>query len=657
MEESGEGDFTNLEKKIYIQSKRAFSKMMKHHEKEKRHKAAESSLAGLAGLLAELHSARDNGHLTTDEFTAAKQKLIHVLTEEEQPALPQFNATPSHSYAEDHRSELEVLRVNLPRALSQSGGYTEGYARKLTYILLNDVKISTIDEIQRFIRGQLQLPAKCLDDSDRRSVIRLLKRSPEFLPFNLENTIHVIDEGESAPNNIPCDVKGLKTLLFPAYVWVKFKGMKSMSEKQQTIDMTFTLIVYLNFGELGSEDNRENLSSFLNRLHFTVNEKPYRLHDEFTKAEWSEHEKGQGQWLYKVTKRMDIEKLSFVNVNAGRSKQEGVEGHTDHRSMYRMWENFPFDRPNLCFRIELKSDTLKEGDFQDYTIRWNIHEFKPKEGGSPVSNRDQPERKASVFSPAAVQPPVNPQVVMVSFKACADSLPNFDLMEKWRVSFPPERKRQLSYHPLMQIQIHLYRHPGYALRTMFFPLMVTNLCTITTLFFRVTDYHDRITTQVTELLAIFAFLNYSASQLPDVPVTTLMDWMIFSSIFMTFLATMDSLLLWMAEPSAPFRIEAPGYAESIRSIDVVVRIAMVCVSAYWFIFFGLNWLSYRKMRSSNSVEDMDPPNFSMMDYVIPQTINLPDYYLSKRSVMPANSPPRTPEMQGRPLLISDPSYP
>ena len=641
--------------------------MMKHHEKEKRQKATGSDMVGAAGLLAELHAARDAGHLSEDEFAAAKQKVVQVLIDEQPPAVPQFNGTPSHSYAGDNRPEVPQsngkpshsyagdnrpeLEVNLPRALSQPGGYTEGYARRLTSTLLDDVKISTFEEVERFIRGELQV-SKFLDDSERRTIVKLLKRSPEFQPYHQRQTFnHTIVEGDDVPNNKPCEVAGKKTLLLPAYVWVKFKGMKSMSEKQQTIDMAFTLIVYLNFGELGSEEKRGDLESFLDKLHFTVNEKPYKLHDEFTKAEWKQNRQ-TGEWVYQVTKRMDIENLSFVNVISDRSHER--EGNGDHRSMYRMWASFPFDRPNLCFRLELKSDTLKEGDYEGYTLRWNIHEYVGKASTPGRLSSDQSKRKQSMLGRG-----VPSQAVMVSFKACADSLPNFDLMEEWNVSFPPEFKGRMYYHPLMQIQISLFRHPGSALRTMFFPLMVTNLCTITTLFFRVTDYHDRITTQVTELLAIFAFLNYSASQLPDVPVTTSMDKMIFTSIFMTFIATTDSLFLWMAEPTAPFRIQAVGYTEFVRDLDVVVRCLMAFVTWCWLLYFAVKWVSYRALLKNNKVKDPKAPSFEIQNYVIPQTTALRDQYLSTRAVVPVDSPsrspPRTPEMQGR--LLGDPTFP
>ena len=59
-----------------------------------------------------------------------------------------------------------------------------------------------------------------------------------------------------------------------------------------------------------------------------------------------------------------------------------------------------------------------------------------------------------------------------------------------------------------------------------------------------TGFNDRMAALVTILLALFAFLSYARTTLPDLPVSTWMDTMIFQSIFMTFTGLVDNVFAY-----------------------------------------------------------------------------------------------------------------
>merc|ERR1711988_1620284 len=64
-------------------------------------------------------------------------------------------------------------------------------------------------------------------------------------------------------------------------------------------------------------------------------------------------------------------------------------------------------------------------------------------------------------------------------------------------------------------------------------------------FFDAIDYDERITYLVTLLLTVFAFLAYAHEVMPDIPVSTWMDNVIFFSTLNCLLAMVESLVLWL----------------------------------------------------------------------------------------------------------------
>ena len=90
------------------------------------------------------------------------------------------------------------------------------------------------------------------------------------------------------------------------------------------------------------------------------------------------------------------------------------------------------------------------------------------------------------------------------------------------------------YFPVIVYRIPIYRQPFHVIRTMVAPLLICDFGTILVFRMRLlppphSNYNDRISTLVTVLLALFAFLTYARSALPDVPVSTWMDTVIFQS--------------------------------------------------------------------------------------------------------------------------------
>ena len=105
------------------------------------------------------------------------------------------------------------------------------------------------------------------------------------------------------------------------------------------------------------------------------------------------------------------------------------------------------------------------------------------------------------------------------------------------------------YFPVVVYRIPLYRQPYHAVRTMVVPLLICDFGTILVFRMRLlppphSNYNDRISALVTVLLALFAFLTFARSGLPDVPVSTWMDEIIFQSILMTCLGMLETVLAY-----------------------------------------------------------------------------------------------------------------
>ena len=105
------------------------------------------------------------------------------------------------------------------------------------------------------------------------------------------------------------------------------------------------------------------------------------------------------------------------------------------------------------------------------------------------------------------------------------------------------------YFPVVVYRIPLYRQPYHAVRTMVVPLLICDFGTILVFRMRLlppphSNYNDRISALVTVLLALFAFLTFARAGLPDVPVSTWMDTVIFQSIVMTCLGMLETFLAY-----------------------------------------------------------------------------------------------------------------
>ena len=105
------------------------------------------------------------------------------------------------------------------------------------------------------------------------------------------------------------------------------------------------------------------------------------------------------------------------------------------------------------------------------------------------------------------------------------------------------------YFPVIVYRIPIYRQPFHVIRTMVAPLLICDFGTILVFRMRLlppphSNFNDRISALVTVLLALFAFLTYARSALPDVPVSTWMDTVIFQSIVMTCLGMLETFIAY-----------------------------------------------------------------------------------------------------------------
>ena len=109
---------------------------------------------------------------------------------------------------------------------------------------------------------------------------------------------------------------------------------------------------------------------------------------------------------------------------------------------------------------------------------------------------------------------------------------------------------------------------------MIIPLLITNFATISTFRMRVfppphEGFNERTATLVTILLALFAFLSAAHSALPDLPVNTFMDQVIFYSIIVTFFGLLDNMWAYETVAWAALTIEGGSmnaYARRRRKV-------------------------------------------------------------------------------------------
>ena len=138
------------------------------------------------------------------------------------------------------------------------------------------------------------------------------------------------------------------------------------------------------------------------------------------------------------------------------------------------WVAFPFDTPDLFFKIELTSQTIGSNDFggvfKKWKIRYNLHEFQrakkmslkalalirrvslnggandataPTVPPSQFSSFTSQQRHAQDMSVVEeVRRKLHQTRAMISFKQFSDNMPCFDIMHSGvSVKFPPEKKK------------------------------------------------------------------------------------------------------------------------------------------------------------------------------------------------------------------------
>ncbi|KAJ1456858.1 hypothetical protein M885DRAFT_615784 [Pelagophyceae sp. CCMP2097] len=386
--------------------------------------------------------------------------------------------------------------------------------------------------------------------------------------------------------NQPCFNQQARELEFPAYVAVVVKQIRNLSEITQTIDMAFTLVLRIDFGEKTPSRLRNHL---VERLQLRINETPHTLDPATTDCKW----KGS---MFFATTRMRLDSTSFIN--STRSED------------YSIWSPFPFDQPVLHFAFELTSTTIaaepsEEEDspvscLRGWKARYNVHQYL----GRPDEN-------------AHLHATLLRNRTHMSFKPSADAMPNFDVLHSGvRVDFPVERKKEKDgtarlHYPSISFKIPLFRHPGSIIRLMVFPLLVLNTGTLLTMFMNdyAENYNDRIMTLVTLILSLFAFLSYVRNTLPDVPVMTWMDKIIFKSTIMNLSVMLESLFAFVTETPGRTRGNRGGafayfwlHRATARSLVRCFGVGSIVIGLQVSIITGLlvKWYRYNVLRTDNN---------------------------------------------------------
>ena len=223
------------------------------------------------------------------------------------------------------------------------------------------------------------------------------------------------------PSNTLLYIESRREILLPCYVAVVMKRMRNLQELEQCCDMSTTIVMRINYGDLPQEVKEE----LVKNIKFRINESEYQLSEIVSEPKW----KGS---LFVTTLRMDFDRLHFVDA--------GEEN-------YDVWKDFPFDTPHVHLRIEMTSLTLsKFAPLKGWKVRHNLHEYFG-EAGRPADGVPRtllPDQRAKLTR------------TMISFKAGSDAMPSFDIHHQdVRVHFPDETKKSSSgivfrYSPLVQ---------------------------------------------------------------------------------------------------------------------------------------------------------------------------------------------------------------
>jgi hypothetical protein len=305
-----------------------------------------------------------------------------------------------------------------------------------------------------------------------------------------------------------------QSLYIPAYLAVVVKSLRNMKEEEETLDVLLTMVVRIQFKGIDEALRKECLEKILLRVNDVPKPEATDLNSRDTNLAW----KGD---LAMITSRINLEKHLFTS--------------SDKEKGYGQWGRFPFDHPEIFIKIEASGHTINvpgQDFFKGYKVRYTLHEV--------IAKDDAYDRVRT----------------MVSFKETTDALPAFELMLSGvGVKFPKSKRKHSnsSYYPAVVYRVPLLRHPFPVIRNMIIPLLITNFATISTFRMRVfppphEGFNERTATLVTILLALFAFLSAAHSALPDLPVNTFMDQVIFYSIIVTFFGLLDNM--WAYETVA-----------------------------------------------------------------------------------------------------------
>lgn len=336
-----------------------------------------------------------------------------------------------------------------------------------------------------------------------------------------------------------------RELCVPTYPRLVIKRLRNIDEVNKTVSFMLSVVLRFDFHDLPTQLNE----LILERISLRVNDVVKRVRD-------TEHETKSidpKRALWRVAISLSLDNTPFTS-------------DLDATQDYSHYADFPFDRIEIHVYLELLPFVLTTGDIlaacdddiaslDGWRLRFNLHRFV----WYAIA-----DEYADVPVEAVKQLNKN-----VQLKVCehANKLPNFQILHNLSsMTIPIESEIKRHRTPGAKFMIPMLRHPGAAMRSMVLPLLALNLGTLLTLFMNDVgaNYNDRLANLITLMVALFAFLGYARSEIPDVPTSTWIDRAILRSTLMAMAVMLESLFAFLTSRGASRRRVAVSYSKSSK---------------------------------------------------------------------------------------------
>ena len=352
----------------------------------------------------------------------------------------------------------------------------------------------------------------------------------------LEELLHsfgaVAASVEDPSNKLLGDV-ALKELYVPTYPVLVVRRLRRLNEFARQVDVGFTVVLRFNFQGLPTKMNE----LIVDRLMLRLNDVPLRVKDTEHSVRWVDNDRS----VLMLVVRLTLEDLPFT-------------AHSYDTSDWEHYADYPFDRPILNVHLELlpfvltTSNVLEACDdtiaaLDQWQIRFNLHRFVFYSHAKDDSFCQSLPRQTAQYMNKNAQLKINEE---------ANKILNFDILQNLTSIAFPLKDQKTYYTPAVHFTLPIIRHPGAAMRWGVLPLLALNLGTLSTLFMNDVgeNYNDRLMNLITLMVALFAFLGFARSSMPDVPVSTWIDRALLRSTIMAMSVMLESLVAFLTARGA-----------------------------------------------------------------------------------------------------------